>query len=203
MPRSTLADWCRDIELTDEQCVAIVERTGSRKGVPRDTQRKRRLEVEAIRASAIEEVPKLARQTLWLAGTVMYWAEGSKTMRALVLANTDPAVLRLFVSWCRTYHDPTAEFRLSLHLHEGNDETKARGHWRSLLDLREAQFTKTYIKPAGTGHRKNRHEHGVCRVVMCRSTDAFYRTLAWIDRLAGELSPDGLLAPTANLSVGR
>ena len=39
--KSTLATWCRDVRLTEEQCVAIKERTGSRarefRGTPTET----------------------------------------------------------------------------------------------------------------------------------------------------------------------
>lgn len=50
--KSTLATWCRDISLTDEQVRAIIDRTGSRAGIPVDTQRKRRLQIENLKASA-------------------------------------------------------------------------------------------------------------------------------------------------------
>jgi hypothetical protein len=41
-PKSTIATWCRDVELTDGQRAAIRSRTASRGGEPRDTQWKRR-----------------------------------------------------------------------------------------------------------------------------------------------------------------
>ncbi len=37
--KSTLATWCREVLLTDEQYAAIKERTGSQAGIPRDTNR--------------------------------------------------------------------------------------------------------------------------------------------------------------------
>lgn len=36
--KSTLATWCRDVKLTEEQYAAIRRRTGSRQGIPVDTQ---------------------------------------------------------------------------------------------------------------------------------------------------------------------
>jgi hypothetical protein len=49
--KSTLATWCRDVPLTELQIKAIKERTGSVKGIPRDTQRKRREETsESVQA---------------------------------------------------------------------------------------------------------------------------------------------------------
>ena len=97
VPKGTLAGWCRGIDLTPQQAAAIFERTGSRKGVPRDTQRKRRLEVERIRGEAREFARDHLSDPLWVAGTALYWGEGAKTQRWLSLTNSDGALLRLFV----------------------------------------------------------------------------------------------------------
>ena len=88
--------------------------------------------------------------TFWVAGTILYWAEGAKTRNHLALNNTDPRALRLFITWVRTYLQPDAAFSLQLHLHEGNDEETAKEHWRNQTGLHDANFHKTFIKPAGT-----------------------------------------------------
>lgn len=185
VPKGTLAGWCRDIRLTRDQIAAIKQRRGPASG-PRDTQWRRRLEVERIRREAISEAEALVADPFWVAGTVLYWGEGSKTKRSLAVANADPRLLRLFVSWCRAYHDPSAEFVMSLHLHAGNDERSARAFWSAELGFDE--YTKTFIKPPGTGHRKNKLPHGVCRVRMRRSTDEWIRTMQWIETLGSEQS---------------
>src|SRR5690606_9230712 len=102
-----------------------------------------------------------------------------KNSNKLELANTDPAALKTFIAWIRRYLDPDAEFALSMHLHEGNDENEAKRYWSTILELPDATFHKTFIKPRGTGHRKNNHLHGVCRVRMYRSANAWNRLMAW------------------------
>jgi hypothetical protein len=183
VPKGTLAGWCRDIRLSPGQVTAIRERTGSVRGVPRDTQWQRRAEVERIRADAQNEVASLITDPLWLAGTVMYWAEGNKRHRHFAMTNTDPAVLRLFTAWVRRFLDPNAEFALSLHLHAGNDEREARQFWRAQLDIPDAPFWKTHWKHPGTGQRTNRHSAGVCRIRVRRGTDSLMRVLGWIDAI--------------------
>jgi hypothetical protein len=192
VPKSTLSSWCGDIRLDSVQIAAIKARTGSLQGIPRDTQRKRRDQVKEIRAAAATQVPHLMGDPLWVAGTTLYWGEGAKTKSMLAMANTDPRTLRLFVRWVRRFHDPEAAFVLSLHLHHGNDERFAKEYWVRTLDLPQPEFYETYEKPPGTGHRKNRHEHGVCRVLVRRSADALHRTLAWIDTLARAIDPDAV-----------
>ena len=126
MPKGTVSTWCRGIRLTPEQVAAIKERTGSRVGVPRDTQRRRRREIEQIRRSAAAKVPALVNDPLWVAGTVLYWGAGSKTSNVLALSNSDPRACHLFMGWTRRYHDSVARFVLNLNLHAGNDELAAK-----------------------------------------------------------------------------
>lgn len=182
--KGTLAGWCKDIRLSEEQIEAIKARVPSQKGVPRDTQRRRRAEIEAIRNAAAVEAAERVHDPFWIAGVVMYWAEGTKAKPRLELTNSDPRALRLFISWTRRFHLPEAEFVLELHLHEGNDDTEARLFWAAALGLVDPTFYATFVKPAGTGHRKNHLVHGVCRVSMAKSSDAFHRTMAWIDVIA-------------------
>jgi hypothetical protein len=182
--KGTLAGWCKDIRLSEEQIEAIKARVPSQKGVPRDTQRRRRAEIEAIRSAAAVEAAERVHDPFWIAGVVMYWAEGTKAKPRLDLTNSDPRALRLLISWTRRFHLPEAEFVLELHLHEGNNDTEARLFWASALGLVDPPFYATFVKPAGTGHRKNKLVHGVCRVSMTKSSDAFHRTMSWIDVLA-------------------
>ncbi|MBW3606587.1 MAG: hypothetical protein KY460_17100 [Actinobacteria bacterium] len=161
VPKGTLAGWCREIRLTGEQIAAIKRRTVTQRGVPRDTQRKRRAEIVRIQADA----------------------------REFAVANTDPAALRRFIGWVRVHHDPapTSSSRCTC----TGETTRPRpgsGGRRLMLDAPD--FTKTFIKPAGTGHRKNRLPYGVCKTRMRRGTDAWYRTLTWITAIAATWAPD-------------
>ncbi|MGB8361178.1 MAG: hypothetical protein WCE80_07245 [Acidimicrobiia bacterium] len=179
--KSTLATWCQDVALTPEQVEAIRRRTGQIVGRPRDTQRKRHAQIKRLEARAREACESLAMDPFWTAGVALYWGEGSKTSRRLELTHSEPEALRLFMSWTRHYLDPTATFAASMNLHYDNDENAARTFWMNEMGLRASDFTKTFIKPEGTGHRKNHLATGVCRLRMRRSTDAFLTTMVWVD----------------------
>ncbi|MGH8913076.1 MAG: hypothetical protein ACRDZM_01000 [Acidimicrobiia bacterium] len=179
--KSTLATWCRDVKLTEDQILLMKARRPPVPGIPRDTQRKRHREIELIQTQASLEAIHLQRDPLWAMGVALYWGEGSKTSRRLEMAHSEPGALRLFMRWARTFHDPRASFAASLNLHSDNNESEARHFWSTELGIPLDDFTKTFIKPDGTGHRKNHLSTGVCRVTMRRSTDAFLTTMAWID----------------------
>lgn len=185
--KSTLATWCRDIALTAEQIAAIKARRAPEPGLPRDTQRKRHREIEMIRAQARLEAEHLVDDPCWVAGVSMYWGEGFKTQSSLGMANSDPFALRLFIKWSDRYHGQ-GEYRARLNLHRENDEPAARRWWAQELSLPTDAFTKSFIKPDGTGHRKNHLPAGVCRINRRRSADALHTTLAWIEFLQHRLA---------------
>jgi len=183
VPKGTLSYWCRDVDLTPAQIAAIRDRSdpGSRIGIPVDTQHKRRHEIERIRAEARTYAESHIDDAFFVAGIALYWGEGAKTRNSCSLTNADPAALRTFIAWIRSYVDADAEFVLSLHLHEGNDDRSSQAYWRRQLGLVDAPFTRTFIKPRGTGHRKNQLPHGVCRVRMRNPADHWNRIMVWIE----------------------
>lgn len=154
VPKATLAGWCRDIRPTDDdQIAAMKDRGGSRRGVPRDTQRRRRGEIERIGAEARAFAAAHLHDPLFVAGTVLYWGEGAKTKKMLAVTNADAAALRLFIRWTRRFHDASAAFVLSLHLHDGDDDEAARRWWADALMLDDPRYTKTFVKPPGSDER--------------------------------------------------
>lgn len=179
---STVSGWCSGVVLSPELARAVTRRT--RRAGPRDTQHQRRAEINSIRKDVQLQVPALDKSMLWLGGTVLYWAEGAKTGNDLRLSNADAAALRLFIDWVREFHQDVPGIRAKINLHIDNDADKAMDHWAAQLGLTRADFTKAYIKPEGTGHRKNHLEWGVCQLRARKSTDAFHRTMAWIDGIA-------------------
>ena len=188
--KSTIAGWCRTILLQPEQVAAIRTRTGSQEGIPRDTQRKRRRERQAIIETGTLEAAIRSEDPVWCAGLMLYWGEGFKTENCLGLANSDVDLLRFFMEWARVYHAPRIEFRAKLNLHADNDEEAAVAHWAAALEIPVSSFNKTFIKPGGTGHRRNHLPHGVLQVRARRSTDYFLKTMGWIEGMRRVWSSD-------------
>ncbi len=179
--KSTLATWCRDMKLTADQIAAIKDRRAPQPGIPRDTQRKRRKEVQLIRAQATLEAEHLISEPFWAAGVAMYWGEGSKSVARLSMANSDPAALRLLMAWAARYLGPATGWRGKLNVHANNDEPSARRWWAKELGLTLDDFTKSFVKSEGTGHRKNHLPNGVCILTKRRSADAYHTTMAWVE----------------------
>ena len=201
-PKGTVAYWCRDVILTPIQVADIRLRRppGVLTGQPVDTQRGRRAEVEEIRRRARQLAMERMSDPFFVAGVVMYWAEGAKTVRRLSISHSEPAALRLFVSWVGEYLQPSPRVALQLFLHADNDLGAATDWWSRSLGFDECYFTKPFIKPDGTGHRKNHLPNGVCRAQIARSTDSWYRTTEFIDVVRASF---GSTDPRAILPAGR
>lgn len=185
-PKGTLSGWCRDIVLTPDQQARlralnhpqfVRRRVGAR-------HRRRNLDrIEAIRAVARAEAELLAPDPFWLAGVVAYWAEGSKG-NSLQFANSDPAFIVLFMQWSVRFLGVTPdEFTISLHLHDGQDEDERKRYWSEITGLPLDSFRKTFVKPEGTGHRKNILYNGTARIRVSRSGDRLHRVSGWIEWL--------------------
>ena len=183
VPKSTLSTWLSGRQLSPAAVAAIRQRTdpSTRRGIPVDTQWRRREQIRSIRSEARAFAAEHLADPLFVAGVTMSWGEGSKTRNYVDLTNSDPAALRLFIRWVREYLHPDTEFQLGLHLHNMNSEADAKQYWRTELELPNASFGKTYLKPAGTGHRKNHLQHGVCRARTRRAADNWHRVMMWIE----------------------
>jgi hypothetical protein len=183
--RSTLSGWCRDIELSADQRARLAQMRPSAIALREKAARRRASAVarhEAIRRAAREEVASLIREPLWLAGVVAYWSEGAKTSRELLFSNSDAGLIQLFIRWSRDWLGVTPDrFSAKLHLHSGQDETERRRYWSEVSAIPLTRFGKTFIKPEGTGHRKNVLWGGTLSIRIARSGRDFQRVMGWIE----------------------
>ena len=187
-PKSTVRLWCHDIVLTDEQRLEIETRCGSesRAGTSVDTQWRRRREVAEIKAAAANYAEAHVGDPLFIAGTCLYWAEGSKTKNDLSITNSDPRILATFIRFVRTHLDPDASFALALSIHEIANETRAKQFWRDELELSATRFTRTHVKRSGSGHRTKRLPYGICRVRVDKGSDHWHRLMTFIEAIGDD-----------------
>ena len=183
--KSTVSRWCKDIELTPEQLDRLdrLYQEGSYRARllgPKTTQRRRAAEVEAIKTKARAEVAELRKNELWLAGLMLYWAEGTKS-QDIGFSNSDPNIIRLAMKWFRDVcRIPEEKFRVCLHRHSGQDETAMRIFWSEVTQLPLAQFRKSYVKQEGSGHRKKLLYRGTVQIrIPDRNT--FHKIQGWIE----------------------
>jgi hypothetical protein len=87
------------------------------------------------------------------------------------MANTDPAVLLMFVTWLRqNFEVDESRLRVRLYLHEGLDINAAESFWSELLSVPRTQFRKPYRAAADPTRRVAKHVHGCPAVTYCCSS---------------------------------
>ena len=156
--KSSVSLWVRDVEFDPRP------RRAARRRGPNALQRAKAEEIERLLAEGRERIGRLSERDLLIAGTALYAGEGFKT-RQVGMANTNPAVLLLFVTWLRRcFTIDESRLKVALYLHEGLDLDAATVFWSSLLDIPEDRFLKPYRARADATIRRSKHEMGCPRV---------------------------------------
>lgn len=185
--KGTLSGWCRDLDLSEYEDAMLRRRQTELIIRGRLGKKRRHIAREraaALRREARKEASTLQTDPFWVAGVLAYWAEGGKRSKELSFSNSDPDLIRLFLAWsCRFLELPPDRFTISLHLHAGQDENERTAFWSERTGLGPEQFRKGFIKPEGTGHRKNVLYNGTAQIRVRRSGALLHRALGWIDGL--------------------
>ena len=152
LSKSTISEWTRDILLAKnhKERIAQKELRGRTELFHHNEERRRMASrtSDLIISKAKEEIAGLEKRDLLIAGTALYWAEGTKKSRyTLEVANSDPKLIALMMRFFREIlHIPEQKFRCGLMLHPGLDIKRAESFWSSVTGIPLEQFNKTYIK---------------------------------------------------------
>lgn len=170
IPKSTVSDWCRDIQLTKSQLRKLYKskKAGALKGsiiAAKNKQARRIKETKELFTLGMKEVGALSKRDRFSAGIAFYASEGTKSDKGCSFANSDPSIIKFMVDWFREFgHVPQKKFFGAIWLHEGLNENKAKRFWSKLTRIPLEHFYKTYIalnKKDSKKIRKNIHENGV------------------------------------------
>lgn len=128
----------------------------------------RRTRSEAIRYLYITKFNKrpfvlkkklsLREQQLKIAGTMLYWGEGSKKGNTVALANSDPDMIRTFISFLKKICgvDPR-RIRAIIHYYNDHNPGELIEYWSRVTKIPRAQFYKPFLhkKARGTYRAKS------------------------------------------------
>jgi transcriptional regulator with XRE-family HTH domain len=172
--QSSISRWVRDIELTEEQREAL--RIAAYNGHVKGRTMNALLRREA-RLIAQEEGRSLARQgdRCFAAGCMLYWAEGSRNRNSIRFVNSDPEMVRFFVSFLKTYWNlKDTDVRLTCNLFADHQERQREieQFWLDLVDLPRSCLCRSTVNVYSKYSKKKRQNklpYGTCRVVVSRT----------------------------------
>ncbi len=94
----------------------------------------------------------------------LFWAEGTKVTNGVHFTNSDPYMIKTFVTSLRkAYKLDESKLRVKMHLHEYHSEVALLDFWSKVTKIPPDQFTRSYLKPH-SGKRKKDDYKGCIRV---------------------------------------
>ena len=170
--KSTLHEWLEGFPLSRERILEL-KRAGWKKNEAkielfRATMRKKReLGKRAIYEEYREELADISRQTFFVAGLMLYLAEGSKTNNGRIcIANTDVRIIKFFIKWLKQFFQVEKEkLRVQLHLYETMDIPQEFQFWKNELEFDKKQFYKTQVRKlqkSSFSYNNDSFRHGTC-----------------------------------------
>lgn len=171
--KGTLSRWLKDYPLSPERILQLKKESWNKGEAKRElfrqTMRKKRdKRTQKHYLAVLKKFKKLSRQSLFVAGLMLYLAEGDKKNAYHIgLANTDPELIRFFMWWLEEFLDvPKLKMRGLLHLYEDMDLEKERKYWVEQIGLPRKQFYKDQVRPIrpGSFSYSESFRHGTCKI---------------------------------------
>jgi transposase-like protein len=172
---SSVSVWVRDIDLTAEQHAALAARnvaynrqmSGTWKQAA--TRRAERLSFQA-RGRALARLG----DPLFVAGCMLYWAEGAKHRNSLKFTNADPEMVRFFISFVRTFDVEDDAIRLTCNLFADHvdRQREIEQFWLDVAELPRSCLCKSSVNvysKYSQKKRRNKLPYGTCRISVCRT----------------------------------
>lgn len=98
-----------------------------------------------------------AEEQLRVAGTMLYWAEGTKTGHVVDFTNSDPQLIVLFMTFLRgVCRVAESRLRVLLYMYADQDMGRLKSFWSELTGIPLQQFIKPYVRELtpNVSHRK-------------------------------------------------
>lgn len=186
--KSTLSLWLRSVGLTKRQKQRITKkrRQAQLKGAMARKRQRINLEKKIIRR-ARSEIGSLTKRDLFILGTALYWAEGSKqtdTRRSqgVIFSNSDSQMICLFLTWLKEICGiREKDIIFELYIHQSQNSDLCKRYWIKKLGISQTKLNRIYLKKhiplKGKNYRKN---YGLIRIIVRRSTNFNRKIRGWI-----------------------
>lgn len=163
--KSSLSLWLQSVGLSKKQKQRLTDKklASARKGgLAKKNQRL--LRMNKIISEAERDVGILSKRELWLMGTCLYWAEGSKEKEdrpgsGVQFMNHDPLMIRLFLQWliniCKIEKERVG-FDIYIHEYRKPKIEEVVRFWSYNTGFPANSFSHIYYKKNNlNNHRKN------------------------------------------------
>jgi hypothetical protein len=171
--KSTLSDWFRKIKLTSEQKQKLLKdwqnalvKARVKAVIWHNAQKKKRLEDAKEQSNkVINKINFEDRNLIDLGLAILYLGEGFKKVDVTGMGNSDPLILKTFVTILRkNYGIKNNQLYCQLHLRADQNEKEIKEYWSKELDIPIDRFNFVYFDKRTIGSKTYKEYKGVCMV---------------------------------------
>ncbi len=166
--KSSLSLWLEKYPLSQEKIRELRDWNPRRIENCRNTKlKKRQNKLETIYKAVAKEIGSLSKRDLFIGGLFLYWGEGTKASRSLlVCTNTDPSMIKFFIKWLDLLGIERDKLKIRLHLYVDMNIKVETKFWSDNLGIRKENFKNPYIKESKFSNLtyKNGFGHGTCNL---------------------------------------
>ena len=192
--KSSLSLWLHDMPLPEKRLRELRDWNAVRIERFQNTMRdKRESRWAEVRARAARDIGILNKREILIAGLFLYRGEGGKTVTTCTtLSNTDPSMIRFFMTWLQLLGVSKDSFRAKVHLYTDMNVRAELQYWSKALDLPLSSFRKPYVKTSSRSGLSypQKFTHGTCNLMYGNRDIAEYVLMA-MEYLRGEFAPKG------------
>ena len=196
--KGTVSVWCRDIELTKDQRLAIEVKHFKNRAKGRligtlINKQKRVDSIKKFQDDGTKAIGRLSKKDLLLIGTSLYWAEGAKTSSRFVFVNSSPDMIKLMFNFLRaTLGVKKEDIKIGIQINNIHEYriSQVLEFWSKLLHLPPSQFDRPYyvhVKPKKVYENMDKY-YGIVRLKVRKSANLFYRISGLINALIKQTS---------------
>jgi transposase-like protein len=174
--KSTLHEWLKNFPLSRERILELKRTAWKKNEAKIELYRATMAEKRENRRQEIYEKYRgrfadISEESLFIAGLVLYLAEGAKTNEhAICITNTDSRVIKFFIGWLSGFWGvPKEKLRVELHLYPTMDIPREILFWKTELELEDYQFYKPQIRnfQKNSFSYRESFRHGTCSLSVC------------------------------------
>ena len=163
--KSSVSLWCRNIQLNNDQRKLIDNKRNYLSGIKAIQNKFWNLRSKSFNDGR-DMINKLTKNERFVAGLMLYWAEGTKAKSAAI-SNSDPRLIKFMITWFKEFFAIFPKnFHIHMHIHSGHDENKLKLFWSKLTGVPLQNFRKSFIKEEGSGYKKNILYNGTIKIIV-------------------------------------
>lgn len=191
--QSSVSLWVRDITLSTFYLEKLKQnaRSGAEKGRIKSLQQKievKKRRTEEYSSNGKNDLKNINIRELLIAGIALYWGEGGKTNNRIEFCNSDPKMIKFFLSWLENcFRVKKEDIYCYIGINELHKEREAalKMYWSKITGISLYQFGPTSFKKVTNRkiYKNNNSHFGTLTIRIKKSSDLFYKVEGLIQGL--------------------